>query len=309
MLTASDAADRLGARSSRRCTRSCRWPRTCGCSRGSRSSPTRKPRCGEMLAQTGLEDRADDEVARLSGGNQPARQHRDRAAVPSRRCCCSTSRRRRSTRASASGCGSSSAGWRARGTAVVFSTHNVAEAERYAHRCWCWSTASCCSAGTPAELEPDGRRRPARLRGGVRRLPARARPLSASPVRWLFVKDLQILRRSPLLVGLLIVYPVVIALMIGFALSSPPGKPKVAFFSEVAARQGQDPDSAPSRSTSRTTRASCSSRSRRSRSTRARRRSPRCRRPGAGGADHPRRHRRVRSRAWSRPASAARPSS
>jgi hypothetical protein len=57
-------------------------------------------------------------------------------------------------------------------------------------------------------------------------------------LRWLFVKDLQILRRSPLLVGLLIVYPVVIALMIGFALSSPPGKPKVAYFSEVAPGKG-----------------------------------------------------------------------
>src|SRR5437763_3495742 len=52
-------------------------------------------------------------------------------------------------------------------------------------------------------------------------------------MRWLFVKDLQILKRSPLLVGLLIVYPVVIALMIGFALSSPPGKPKVALLNEV----------------------------------------------------------------------------
>jgi ABC-type multidrug transport system permease subunit len=52
-------------------------------------------------------------------------------------------------------------------------------------------------------------------------------------MRWLLIKDLQILRRSPLLVGLLIVYPIAIALMIGFALSSPPGKPKVAFFNEV----------------------------------------------------------------------------
>jgi ABC-2 type transport system permease protein len=52
-------------------------------------------------------------------------------------------------------------------------------------------------------------------------------------VRWLLVKDLQILRRSPLLVGLLIVYPIAIALMIGFALSSPPGKPTVAFYNEV----------------------------------------------------------------------------
>ena len=58
-------------------------------------------------------------------------------------------------------------------------------------------------------------------------------------MRWLLLKDLQILRRSPLLVGLLIVYPIVIALMIGFALSSPPGKPKVAFFNEVPANQGK----------------------------------------------------------------------
>jgi ABC-2 type transport system permease protein len=58
-------------------------------------------------------------------------------------------------------------------------------------------------------------------------------------LRWLLVKDLQILRRSPLLVGLLVVYPIAIALMIGFALSSPPGKPKVAFYSEVAPGKGQ----------------------------------------------------------------------
>ena len=58
-------------------------------------------------------------------------------------------------------------------------------------------------------------------------------------MRWLLVKDLQILRRSPLLVGLLVVYPVVIALMIGFALSSPPGKPKVAFYNQVPTGQGK----------------------------------------------------------------------
>jgi hypothetical protein len=57
-------------------------------------------------------------------------------------------------------------------------------------------------------------------------------------MRWLLVKDLQILKRSPLLVGLLIVYPIAIALMIGFALSSPPGKPKVAFYNEVPPGQG-----------------------------------------------------------------------
>jgi ABC-2 type transport system permease protein len=52
-------------------------------------------------------------------------------------------------------------------------------------------------------------------------------------VRWLFLKDLRILRRSPLLVGLLVVYPVVIAVLIGLALSRAPDKPKVAFFNQV----------------------------------------------------------------------------
>ena len=59
------------------------------------------------------------------------------------------------------------------------------------------------------------------------------------PLRWLLIKDLQILKRSPLLTGLLAVYPVAIALMIGFALSSPPGKPKVAFYSEVPPGKGK----------------------------------------------------------------------
>jgi ABC-2 type transport system permease protein len=48
-------------------------------------------------------------------------------------------------------------------------------------------------------------------------------------VRWLLVKDLQILRRSPLLVALLVLYPIVVALIVGAALSSGPSKPKVAF--------------------------------------------------------------------------------
>jgi ABC-2 type transport system permease protein len=52
-------------------------------------------------------------------------------------------------------------------------------------------------------------------------------------MRWLLLKDLQILRRSPLLVGLLIVYPIAIALLIGLALSRGPDKPKVAFVNLV----------------------------------------------------------------------------
>jgi ABC-2 type transport system permease protein len=58
-------------------------------------------------------------------------------------------------------------------------------------------------------------------------------------MRWLLVKDAQILKRSPLLVAMLIVYPVALALMIGIALSSPPGKPKVAVFSEVTRQSGR----------------------------------------------------------------------
>ncbi len=58
-------------------------------------------------------------------------------------------------------------------------------------------------------------------------------------MRWLLIKDLQILKRSPLLVGMLVIYPVVIALMIGFALSSPPSKPKVALLSEVKPANGR----------------------------------------------------------------------
>ena len=57
-------------------------------------------------------------------------------------------------------------------------------------------------------------------------------------MRWLLLKDLQILRRSPLLVGLLVIYPVLIALLIGYALSRGPTKPKVAFLNEVPAGQG-----------------------------------------------------------------------
>lgn len=56
-------------------------------------------------------------------------------------------------------------------------------------------------------------------------------------MRWLLVKDLQILRRSPLLVALLVIYPVVIAVLIGLALSAGPSKPRVAFVNEVPAAQ------------------------------------------------------------------------
>src|SRR5688572_15425545 len=54
-------------------------------------------------------------------------------------------------------------------------------------------------------------------------------------MRWLLLKDLQILKRSPFLVALLVLYPIIIAGLVGFAVTSGPGKPKVAFLNEVPA--------------------------------------------------------------------------
>ena len=53
-------------------------------------------------------------------------------------------------------------------------------------------------------------------------------------MRWLLVKDLQILRRSPLLVALLVLYPVVVATLIGMSFSRGPDKPKVAVVNELS---------------------------------------------------------------------------
>ena len=58
-------------------------------------------------------------------------------------------------------------------------------------------------------------------------------------MRWLLIKDLQILKRSPLLVGLLVVYPIVLSVLIGFALSRGPDKPKVAFLNLVPQEQNE----------------------------------------------------------------------
>ncbi len=53
------------------------------------------------------------------------------------------------------------------------------------------------------------------------------------------LKDLQILRRSPLLVAVLVGYSVVVSLVVGTALSAGPGKPKVAFANLVPAGQSE----------------------------------------------------------------------
>ncbi|HUO72342.1 MAG TPA: ABC transporter ATP-binding protein [Solirubrobacteraceae bacterium] len=105
-----------------------------------------------MLTQTGLEDRADEEVGRLSGGNQ----QRVNIAIgllceppallldePS----ASLDPRQRERL------------WEfidalaGRGTTVVFSTHNVAEVERYADRVLVLVDGELLFTGTPGELE------------------------------------------------------------------------------------------------------------------------------------------------------------
>ena len=58
-------------------------------------------------------------------------------------------------------------------------------------------------------------------------------------MRWLLVKDLRILRRSPLLVSLLVLYPIVIAVLIGFALSRGPDKPEVAFYNGLEGKPAE----------------------------------------------------------------------
>jgi ABC-2 type transport system ATP-binding protein len=105
-----------------------------------------------MLAQTGLEDRAGDEVGRLSGGNK----QRVNIAIgllsepvallldePSS----SLDPRQRERLWEFIG------GLAGRGTTVVYSTHNVAEAERYADRVLVLVDGELIFTGTPAELE------------------------------------------------------------------------------------------------------------------------------------------------------------
>src|ERR671931_1585717 len=56
-------------------------------------------------------------------------------------------------------------------------------------------------------------------------------------MRWLLLKDFRIIRRSPLLVALLVLYPIVIAVLIGFAISRGPDKPEVAFYNALPASE------------------------------------------------------------------------
>jgi ABC-2 type transport system ATP-binding protein len=105
-----------------------------------------------MLEQTGLTDRAGEEVGRLSGGNrqrvniaigllsEPPALLLDEPSA-------SLDPRQRERLWEFIG------GLAVRGTTIVFSTHNVAEAERYAGRVLVLGDGELLFTGTPAELE------------------------------------------------------------------------------------------------------------------------------------------------------------
>ena len=105
-----------------------------------------------MLEQTGLRERADEEVGRLSGGNQQRVNIAigllaDPAVLLLDEPSASLDPRQRerlwefiSTLAG-------------RGTTVVFSTHNVAEVERYASRVLLLADGELLFTGTPGEME------------------------------------------------------------------------------------------------------------------------------------------------------------
>jgi ABC-2 type transport system ATP-binding protein len=106
----------------------------------------------QMLGQTGLADRADEEVSRLSAGNQqrlniaigllskPSVLLLDEPSA-------SLDPRQRERLWDFIG------GLAGSGTSVVFSTHNVAEVERYATRVLVLVDGELLFGGTPAELE------------------------------------------------------------------------------------------------------------------------------------------------------------
>ena len=189
-----------------------------------------------MLELAGLGERRGEIVARLSGGNQqriniaigllsrPAVLLLDEPSVGL------DPRQRARLWEFVSGLAG-------RGTTVIFSTHDIQEAERYGGRLLVLADGEALFDGSADELreavaQRGARGRRPRLRDRLRRLPP---PPGALSVRWLLLKDLQILRRSPLQAVLLVAYPVLIAVLVGFAISRGPEKPRVAFLNEVPA--------------------------------------------------------------------------
>ena len=115
----------------------------------------------QMLEQTGLTDRAEEQVGRLSGGNQQRVNIaigllREPSALLLDEPSASLDPRQRERLWEFIG---SLAG---RGTTVVFTTHNVAEVERYADRVLVLVDGELLFTGTPGELQRAAADQPAR---------------------------------------------------------------------------------------------------------------------------------------------------
>jgi ABC-2 type transport system ATP-binding protein len=106
----------------------------------------------EMLEQTGLSERADEAVARLSGGNQQRVNigigllREPRALLLDEPSASLDPRQRERL-------WEFIASLAARGTTVMFSTHDVAEAERFGDRLLVLADGELLFSGTPAELD------------------------------------------------------------------------------------------------------------------------------------------------------------
>ena len=172
------ARGRLGAAAAGRLRASSRWPRTCACSRGWRRSPT------PMRPSTGCSTRPACATAPATSSARSRGGNRQRVNIavglladppvllldePSS----SLDPRQRERLWEFVGT------LAARGTAVVFSTHDVGEAERYADRVLVLADGELLFTGSPAELDAEVGETTRDFEAGVRPLPARARATDA----------------------------------------------------------------------------------------------------------------------------------
>ena len=123
-----------------------------------------------------------------------------------------------------------------RGGAVVFATQNVEEAHTQADRLVVLQEGRLVFAGAAAGVLGAGGHRGLERRGvraRVRAVPRGARPAGGDrlmrAIRALLAKDLRILRRSPLMVALLVVYPLALAVLVGAVIADAGARPRVAF--------------------------------------------------------------------------------
>ena len=206
-----ERATSAGCRSRPPSTGGSRSARTCACSRASRRSTTSRGRSSEMLSQTGLE-RAPRRpglqplrAATSSGSTSPS------ACCAARRCCCSMSPAPASTRASGRL-------WEfVSGLARRRHDGDLLDPPHPGGRALRGPPAGSRRRRGPLRRHPRpaaprrGERRPGRDGATSRPPSSTSSPTGGTDVRWLLLKDLQILRRSPLLTSLLVIYPIVLA--------------------------------------------------------------------------------------------------